>query len=251
MHMPTPTPALLLLLLAGTSLTAAQSPTPTTTACTGICPAIAAPVCGTDGRQYGNSCGLSQAACAIGPLSNLTIAYTGPCRNENCDAIVCPSPTSLPFYGAYCGADNNDYTDLCALEVAACKGKFAREPVRYEPCDCRKITCDPPSPTAVPVCDFEGKVYGSLCELRVRSCTEPDNRALTPTGCPATLLPSTLRPTGVATMTSGVTVMPAAPAVPPRVTTATLPSTRSDAGAVKAVVAVVAGAAAIVAMLMA
>ncbi|KAJ3113809.1 hypothetical protein HDU96_002900 [Phlyctochytrium bullatum] len=256
-----------LLLAAAATPILAQSPTSGTTECTGICPAIAAPVCGTDGRLYGNSCMLRETACAYGWTANLTIAYEGPCRNENCDAILCPpKPSRPPPFGAYCGPDNIDYTDLCTLEIAACKAGLPRFPLKPEPCDCRKLVCEPAGPAgmAVPVCDMAGTVYPDICALKVRSCTEPDNRALTPMGCPATLLPSSLRPTVPATLpvTGGATAA-AAPTVAPaprplttttvRVGTATAgpesTTTKSDAGPMgqtKVVVMVVAGAAAVV-----
>ena len=50
--------------------------------CRIFCKADNGPVCGTDGKQYGNECQLGESACKSG-RSDLAVAHYGPCQRPN------------------------------------------------------------------------------------------------------------------------------------------------------------------------
>ena len=51
------------------------------TGCPKFCASLHAPVCGTDGKTYGNICELKKAACSTGN-DKLVVAYDGTCKGE-------------------------------------------------------------------------------------------------------------------------------------------------------------------------
>lgn len=79
-----------------------------------ICPKIYAPVCGVDGKTYGNSC---LAACA-----GVKVAYQGACK-EPC---FCPQ-----VYDPVCGSDGRTYGNAC---MARCAGITVYTPGE---CECQ------------------------------------------------------------------------------------------------------------------
>ncbi|GAB4298349.1 MAG: hypothetical protein Kow0090_13780 [Myxococcota bacterium] len=117
--------------------------------CTGYCvPAdddcncymIYAPVCGVDGRTYGNDC--------VAKCEGVAIAYPGECKPEEC-VINCLLPDPV------CGVDGETY--WCGVEDAKCHGVE----VAYKG-ECRSVTED-----RVLCLESKSCPKGEICSLEI------------------------------------------------------------------------------------
>ncbi|XP_037794682.1 extracellular protease inhibitor 10-like [Penaeus monodon] len=76
------------------------------------CPAIYAPVCGSDGNTYPSHCNLQAARCSN---PQLRVVSQGECPSQNNCPTVCPFN-----YDPVCGSNGKTYPNECALESDKC-----------------------------------------------------------------------------------------------------------------------------------
>ena len=129
-----------------------------------LCPHVYLPVCGVDGRSYGNAC---QAGCA-----GVEIDHRGECKDKECSDNqdcrgdqICYPPTARCQPSCkvlcierdpVCGTDGVTYA--CGAADAHCHGAEVDHEGPCRRCKCLDIDA--------PVCGVDGKTYRSPCKAR-------------------------------------------------------------------------------------
>ena len=90
-----------------------------------ICPQVCLtewkPVCGSNGKTYGNDCELERASCQ-NPFETITKQCEGQCPCSNCPReLVCRGQIGGYSDVHVCGSDGVQYRDQCHLQITACQ----------------------------------------------------------------------------------------------------------------------------------
>ncbi|KAG8505493.1 LOW QUALITY PROTEIN: Agrin, partial [Galemys pyrenaicus] len=169
------------------------------------CPAVVAPVCGSDASTYSNECELQRAQClqqrrirllnrgpcgSRDPCSNVTCSFGSTCApSADGQKATCLCPTSCRGApeGTVCGSDGADYASECQLLRRACARQENISKKFDGPCDpCQGASQDPSRvcrvhprsrqaemllqpegcpPLRAPVCGDDGVTYDNDCVM--------------------------------------------------------------------------------------
>lgn len=169
------------------------------------CPAVVAPVCGSDASTYSSECELQRAQCSqqrrIRLLSRGPCGSRDPCSNVTCSfgstcarsadgqtaSCLCPATCHGAPTNTVCGSDGADYAGECQLRRQACARQRDITKKFDGPCDpCQGAPSDPSSvcrvnprtrlpemllrpescpPQRAPVCADDGVTYDSDCAM--------------------------------------------------------------------------------------
>ncbi|XP_069157205.1 serine protease inhibitor dipetalogastin isoform X10 [Procambarus clarkii] len=141
--------------------------------CNIACPVNYAPVCGNDGKTYGNECALRAASCRNPTITKISNGECGQLPAED----RCPN-TCGRIYMPVCGSDGLTYYNLCLLNLAACRNGSPISVASEGRCDERgsgssSSTCPTSCGTEyVPVCGTDGVTYDNQCQLDRVSCRD-------------------------------------------------------------------------------
>ncbi|XP_066547264.1 agrin isoform X2 [Amia ocellicauda] len=162
------------------------------------------PLCGKDGKTYGNDCERRKAECIakahipIKQQGPCDLSVPSPCQKKTCEfgAVcvvrnlepVCECPDACPqLQDLVCGNNDHTYGSQCEMKAMGCVLQREIKIKHKGPCktcsSCQfGAICDTETGRCVcptecvdshqPVCGSDGTTYSNECELNVRACTQ-------------------------------------------------------------------------------
>lgn len=130
-----------------------------------MCTAQYDPICGTDGKTYGNPCELTSLSCMR--KNNVVKLHHGQCSPAKVEKFLGCQMMCNRNYAPVCGTDGVTYSNQCEINAQACLTKSGVTTAFEGECSECQLNCNL---NYDPVCGTNGVTYGNMCELTSTAC---------------------------------------------------------------------------------